>query len=158
MKSKTVGLAIVVAILLLVGWLAAHYCYLPAVPPAAPPVSGPAPELPGPSPDEQYGNGPEPPVEKPPARGEVSPGESPDFSPLTVEKRTVTLGPAADLADQSMSIKSRENKGYEVCPGVNVKSGVVHVQLDQDDTKAVEVEKNPANSNNKYQLLLKRKF
>lgn len=157
MKSNTVRLAIILGILLLIGWLVAHY-YFPAVPPAEPPGPGPVINLPASSSDEQFGNGPEPPAEESPARAEVSAGEPSDIPPLAVDKKPVITGPAADLADQSIDIKNNENKGYEICPGVNVKSGVVHVRLDQDDNRSVEIEKNPANSNNQYQLLLKKKF
>jgi len=55
-------------------------------------------------------------------------------------------------------IKREEKKGFQVMPGVNVKSGVVHIQLDEDKGRTIEIEKNPDNSNSDYQVIMKKKF
>lgn len=65
---------------------------------------------------------------------------------------------SADLSSHTMSIKREEKKGFQVMPGVNVKSGVVHIQLDEDKDRTIEIEKNPDNSNSDYQVIMKKKF
>ncbi|QJW47888.1 hypothetical protein HA075_20355 [bacterium BFN5] len=63
-----------------------------------------------------------------------------------------------DLSNHTMSIKREEKKGFEIMPGVNVKSGVVHVQLDEKKDRSIEIEKDPDNSSSDYQVLMKKKF
>ena len=63
-----------------------------------------------------------------------------------------------DLSNHTMSIKREEKKGFEIMPGVNVKSGVVHVQLDEKNDRSIEIEKDPDNSNSDYQVMMKKKF
>jgi len=63
-----------------------------------------------------------------------------------------------NLSDYNVSIKSETNKGFEILPGVNVKNKMIQVQLDPDNTRSVEIQRNPPNSNNQYQMMLKKKF
>jgi len=63
-----------------------------------------------------------------------------------------------NLSNHTMSIKREEKKGFEIMPGVNVKSGVVHVQLDEKKDRSIEIEKDPDNSNSDYQVMMKKKF
>ncbi|MPN33268.1 hypothetical protein SDC9_180753 [bioreactor metagenome] len=63
-----------------------------------------------------------------------------------------------DLSNHTISIKREEKKGFEIMPGVNVKSGVVHVQLDEKNERSIEIEKDPDNSNTDYQVMMKKKF
>lgn len=156
MKKRPLIVAAVLGVIFLVGWTINHYCY-PKAPPKVPfqePVT---------------------PIK--PSSAEITPKKEMEQRPAAIQptKPTVNrpstgslrLAPTKqinsdegvpDLSEHSMSIKREENKGYKIMPGVNVKSGVVHVQLDQNSEKSVEIEKDPDNSNSDYQVLMKKKF
>lgn len=74
------------------------------------------------------------------------------------DKPMILENNSADLSSHTMSIKREEKKGFQVMPGVNVKSRVVHIQLDEDKDRTIEIEKNPDNSNSDYQVIMKKKF
>lgn len=74
------------------------------------------------------------------------------------DKQIIAGDKSNDLSNHTMSIKREEKKGFEVMPGVNVKSGVVHVQLDEKNDRSIEIEKDPDNSNTDYQVMMKKKF
>lgn len=76
----------------------------------------------------------------------------------TPDKPMLKDGNGADLSSHTMSIKREEKKGLQVMPGVNVKSGVVHIQVDEEKDRMIEIEKNPDNSNSDYQVIMKKKF
>lgn len=91
--------------------------------------------------------------------------KKPAFENKQLDKRSIAADKGinisdkpADLSEHTMSIKREENKGYEITPGVNVKSGTVHVQLDKEDNRSIELERNPQNSNSDYQVMMKKKF
>jgi hypothetical protein len=74
------------------------------------------------------------------------------------DKQGIADDNSVDLSSHTMSIKREEKKGFQVMPGVNVKRGVVNIQLDEKSDRTIEIEKDPDNSNSDYQLLLKKKF
>lgn len=156
MKNKPIILVIILCILLLLGWAVKHY-FFSEVPPAE--TSNPESITVIPSPADTVPNSMQelkPAVH--PSKQQVSGDRSIDPQRISADKLVNVEEKPADLSEQTMSIKKEETKGYEIMSGVNVKRGVVHVQLDQENNRSIEIERNPANSNNEYQLMLKKKF
>ncbi len=140
--------------LLLIGWLIKLYCFPPALPQELP-QAGPAPVEPRPE-------KPASPQSSMPAALPVQAGEAEEKS--LGSQRIANTKPAmagnnkVDLAGHGMSLRREEKKGYEILPGVTVKSSAVTITLDQDSKKSLELERSPANSGSQYQILLKSKF
>lgn len=156
MKKKRIVAVVIIGILLSVSWAVKHYLFT-----EVPPVQSSESEaviVPPPPAKEVPPNVKDPAPAVPPSQKPVSGGRSSGEQHLSPDKAVSTDDTPVDLSEHNMSIKKEEKKGYEVMPGVNVKSGVVHVQLDQENNKSIEIERNPANSNNDYQVLLKKKF
>ena len=61
----------------------------------------------------------------------------------SLDKQGVADDNSADLSSHTMSIKREEKKGFQVMPGVNVKRGVVNIQLDEKSDRTIEIEKIP---------------
>lgn len=150
-KKKSLFGSILVCLLILLAWAGYRYVHKPPaelpnqrpVTIQPPPAANPIPSIPeAPAPPEQTT------VEQ---RSIGSQRHTPD-KPMIVEDNS------ADLSSHTMSIKREEKKGFQVMPGVNVKSGVVHIQLDEDKDRTIEIEKNPDNSNSDYQVIMKKKF
>ena len=148
-KKKPIIGSILLCIIVLLAWAGYRYFNKPAV------------ELPNPSPVT---------IQPPPAATIESAPEVPaPPQKTTTEQRSIgsqrhapdkpqVVDNSADLSSHTMTIKREEKKGYQVMPGVNVKSGVVHIQLDEDKDRTIEIEKNPDNSNSDYQVIMKKKF
>lgn len=82
-----------------------------------------------------------------------------DAQPFSVAGRAGISGEGVDLSTYSISIrKEKEKTGFVISPSVTVKSGAVHIQLDQDDNKCIEIERNPPHSNAQVQIVMKKKF
>lgn len=151
-KKKPIIGSILLCIIVLLAWAGYRYFNKPPVelpnpspvtiqPPPAAATTESAPEIPAPpqkATTEQRSIG--------------SQRHTPDKPQLVVDDNS------ADLSSHTMTIKREEKKGYQVMPGVNVKSGVVHIQLDEDKDRTIEIEKNPDNSNSDYQVIMKKKF
>lgn len=154
MKKKPVIFVAILAVLFLLGWAINHYCF-PKAPPELPlqdPVTitpSPAETTPNKQQEQRPAAVPSKPTVNKPSTGSLR---------LAPTKKINSDESEPDLSEHTMSIKREEKKGYQIMPGVNVKSGVVHVQLDQNSEKSVEIEKNPDNSNSDYQVLMKKKF
>lgn len=156
MKRKLVVFVVMLSVLLLLGWAVR---YFPSSP--VPPVESTSPEQKRilSSPTNETGGS---------AQGE-SPAtldfETPVYEKRAVESQHISADKTVtgndkptDLSDYNISIKREEKKGYQILPGVTVKSGTAQVQLDQDNSRYIEIERNPPNSNNQYQMMLKKKF
>lgn len=156
MKHKPVVLAIIVSMLLLFGWAVKHY-YVQEVPPTEAPNSEPALILPD-SPKETTNSEQVPAPSEPSAKKNIVDERPSGSQSISVDKTAITDDKSADLSEQTISIKREDDKGYEVMPGVNIKDKAIHVQLDDENTRSIQIEKNPPNSNNQYQVLVKKKF
>lgn len=151
--SKPVIWVIVFGIMLLLGWVIKSY-YYSEVPAQESPGAQPVIILP--SPDLNTIQEPKPAA--PASKGEVLQGESLGSQRTLTNKPVITNDKPSNLSEHTMSIKREEKPGYEIMPGVNVKRGSVHIKLDQENTRSVEIERSPSNSNSQYQLMLKQKF
>lgn len=152
--SKPIVLAIALGILLLFGWAIKHFYFSEApstesltTEPVI--VTPPSPAINDIKSEQKL---------KPAEPSSKEDGGELGSQRIVVDKAVRADDKPADLPDHTMSIKRVEKKGVEIMPGVNVKSGVVHIQLDQDNSRSIEVERNPSNSNSEYQLILKKKF
>lgn len=156
MRRKLVVFVVMLSVLLLLGWAVRYF------------PSSPVPSAESTSPEQKR-------ILPPPTNETVGSvkEESPatlDFETPVYEKRTIGSqhistdkavtenDKPTDLSDYNISIKKEEKKGYQILPGVTVKSGTAQVQLDQDNSRYIEIERNPPNSNNQYQMMLKKKF
>lgn len=151
-KKKPIIGSILLCIIVLLAWAGYRYFNKPPV------------ELPNPSPVKiqppPAANSPQDTPEAPISQQQTnteqrsigSQRHTPDKPQMVFDDNT------ADLSSHTMTIKREEKKGYQVMPGVNVKSGVVHIQLDEDKDRTIEIEKNPDNSNSDYQVIMKKKF
>lgn len=154
MKKKITILAGMLCVVLLAWIVYAHYPQ--EIPPKEIPESAPAvnqPEVPKENPNQDK---PQPKVSSPQESVEQGTPESPQS--LSVEKNTWSESKQTDLAEQSMSIKKEAEKAYQVLPGVTVEHNAVHVELSEDKSRTLEIEKNPQNSNQEMQVLIKKKF
>lgn len=95
----------------------------------------------------------------------VEPHKKPTEAPAKREVETIaaekpknTNTDSVNLEEYEYSIKKPENRGVKLAPGVTVKSGTVHITQDEHSDKSVEIERNPQNSNNDYQVMWKKKF
>jgi hypothetical protein len=150
-KTKPVIGTLVLCLIVLLAWAGNRYWNKP---PAELPNQSPFTVQPPPA-NAVPQNKPEAAV--PPQRPTIeqqsigSQRHSPD-KPMIVDNHT------GDLSSHTMSIKREEKKGFQVMPGVNVKSGVVNVQLDENNDRTIEIEKDPDNSTSDYQIMMKKKF
>lgn len=142
---------VILCLIVLLGWAGTRY------------LNKPSAELPNQSPLM---------VQPPPASDSIQvkpevtvPPPKPNFEQQSIgsqrhspDKQITVDDKSNDLSNHTMSIKREEKKGFEIMPGVNVKSGVVHVQLDEKNDRSIEIEKDPDNSNSDYQVMMKKKF
>ncbi|HWR44974.1 hypothetical protein [Sporomusa sp.] len=155
MKQKVIIFVIILSILLALGW-AVNYYHFRATPPVESTTPEPVTILPPPAnetPSVQEGK-----PATPDSKSRVSEEGAIGSQHMPPGKKVTTDDKPVNLADHTVSIKREEKKGIEIMPGVQVKSGVVHVELDEDKDRWIEIERNPSNSNSEYQMLLKRKF
>ncbi|MDD4599439.1 hypothetical protein SDC9_03876 [bioreactor metagenome] len=164
MKKKPIGVAIILSILFTLGWAAKHHLFshdsslaqpktetITIQPPAQDKVTNPAQDK---VPDQQQES-------RPPAassKNQVYEEHLTDRPQNAIEQIGSVDDNSMDLSDHTMSIKRTEKKGYKLMPGVNVKSKTVHVDLDKQDTKSIEIERSPSDSTSDYQLMMKKKF
>ncbi len=153
--SKAVVWVIALCIMLLLGWAIKSY-YYSEVPPQEFPGTKPVIVLPAPA--NNLNNIQEPKPAAPSSKGEVFEGESLGSQRISTNKPVITNDKPSNLSEHTMTIKREKKPGYEIMPGVNVKRGGVNIKLDQENTRSVEIERSPNNSNSQYQLLLKQKF
>ncbi len=158
MGRKSIILFIAMSVLILSGWAINHFysgMFSPAKSadpepePACilPPSTNMAPDkIPGQKPADISDSAPRIQQEQPIAPQHVKPD------------KVTTNGKSPNLADYDYLIKKDEKKGIVILPGVTYKAGVVNVQLDKNSDKCVEFERNPANSNNQYQMMWRSKF
>ncbi|MDF2569249.1 MAG: hypothetical protein K0R55_853 [Sporomusa sp.] len=152
MKNRLVVLVIILSMLMLLSWAVKHY-YFPEAPAIESPSSAPAVI---PPPVNVLPNEPKPAA--PPVKNQVSEERAIDSLRFTADKLVITDEQPTNLSEHTMTLKRNESKGYELMPGVNVKSGGVRVQLDQENNRSIEIKRSPANSNSDYQLILHKKF
>lgn len=158
MKNKRIIVAAIICILLSIGWAVKHYVF-PSVPSAQPPLAEPITILPPPVKEEpKKEDAPSPAAASSPSKKRVTESRPVGEQHISLDKLVTTDDAPVDLSEHNMSIKKEENKGYQISPNVNVKSGVVHVQLDQENSRSIEIERNPANSNSDYQVMVRKKF
>lgn len=156
MKKKPIGVAIILSILFTLGWAAKHHLFSHDSSPAQPKtetitIQPPAQDK---VPDQQQES-------RPPAassKNQVYEEHLTDRPQNAIEQIGSVDDNSMDLSDHTMSIKRTEKKSYQIMPGVNVKSKTVHVDLDKQDTKSIEIERSPSDSTSDYQLMMKKKF
>lgn len=149
-KKKPISGSILLCIVVLLAWVVYRYVSKPpAELPALPPVTMPLPA------GASTHSTPEVPTPPQTPSAEQQPIGSQRHSS---DKQGIADDNSTDLSSHTMSIKREEKKGFQVMPGVNVKRGVVNIQLDEKNDRTIEIEKDPDNSNSDYQLLLKKKF
>ncbi|MCE5287189.1 MAG: PT domain-containing protein [Pelosinus sp.] len=86
--------------------------------------------------------------------------ESKDIASMVVDKEKAALDDKTEnnYDEYQYSQKKDENPGFQLRPGVTVKSGRIHIKQDDSDDKSIEIERNPKDSNNDYQVTWKKKF
>lgn len=157
MKKKAVVWVVVFVVLILFGWVVRQY-YLPENPSEKVTNETPAPVLPD-TLKETIPNvqTPEQPKEKDTA--ERNTYEKPSGSQsISIDKKADVEDSAPDLSQHSMSVQREKEKNFELMEGVTVGKNAIHVQLDEDNTRTIEIEKDPPNSSNQFQVLVKKKF
>lgn len=158
MKKKTAIVWVgVFAVLLLFGWVVRQY-YFQEDPPEKITNETPVPVSPE-APKEIIVNAPtpEPPQER--DATELNTYERPSGpQSISMDKKSNSEDSAPELSQHSMSIRREKEKSYELMEGVTVDKNAIHVQLDEDNTRTIEIEKDPPNSNNQFQVLVKKKF
>ena len=158
MKKKTAIVWIIVfAVLILFVWAGRQY-YFQENPPEKITNETPVPVLPE-APKEIIVNAPtpEPPQEKDTTELNTYERHA-DPQSISMDKKSDTENSASELSQHSMSIRREKEKSYELMEGVTVDKNAIHVQLDEDNTRTIEIEKDPPNSNNQFQVLVKKKF
>lgn len=83
---------------------------------------------------------------------------SPQVSSMAVTPRAERAAGEADLDAYTLSLKKEEKKGYQLAPGVTVKNKAVQVKLEEDNSRYVEISKDPPGTNAQYQVLVKKTF
>lgn len=99
------------------------------------------------------------PVSPPPKKVSEQPARE-AIAPLTVDKGKSTFENRDETSyvEYQYSQQKHENSGFELTPGVTVKSGTIHIKQDESNDKSVEIERNPKDSSNEYQIMWKKKF
>jgi hypothetical protein len=157
LRNQPMVLVIIFSILLLLGWAVKHYYFSAAPTPTAEPARArPEEALVPPVNKEQGHSNPEPVVSdtslpKPKA-------ETMESQHIPVKKFDITDNNPPNLSNHTYTIQKEEKKSFELMPGVNVRKGVVHVEIDEENKKWIEIKRNPSDSNNDYQIMLKKKF
>jgi len=151
LKKKPIIGSILLCLIVLLAW--AGYLYFNK-PPAELPNQSPVTVQPPPASDSTQSTleVPTPPQK---TTTELRPIDSQRHIP---DKPRIVEDNSADLSSYTISVKREENKGFQVMPGVNVKSGVVHIQLDEEKDRTIEIEKDRDNPNSDYQVIMKKKF
>ncbi|HWR07857.1 hypothetical protein [Sporomusa sp.] len=148
-------LVIIFSILLLLGWAVKHY-YFSAAPTPEPARARPEEVLVLPVNREQGQSKPEP------AASDTSlpkpKAETIESQHIPVKKFDITDNNPPNLSNHTYTIQKEEKKSFELMPGVNLRKGVVHVEIDEENKKWIEIKRNPSDSNNDYQIMLKKKF
>lgn len=156
MRKNPIVAAILLIILLSLGYAVKH-CFFPEVPPIESPITEPITVQP-PSSEEVPRSAQEAKPIGPPYNKKVFEGMSIGQQRGLTDEIVTSDDKSTDLSNHSMSIKREEKKSFEIMPGVKVKSGAVHVQLDEENNKSLEIERHPRTSNSDYQVMIKKKF
>lgn len=150
-KKKPIIGTVILCLIVLLAWAGNRY------------VNKPPAEVPNQSPVTVQ---PPPANHSPPTNPEVAvPPQKPGVEQQSIgsqrhspNKPIIVDNHSGDLSEHTMSIKREEKKGFQLMPGVNVKSGVVNVQLDESNDRSIEIEKDPDHSTSEYQVIMKKKF
>lgn len=153
--KKKVTISAGIFCLLLLAWLVYGY-YRQETLPREIPKSAPQVNQPETSKEKPKQEITSPNTLSPEAKPEQRAAEPPQS--LSVEKNNLSESKQADLDEQSMSIRQEADKAYKILPGVTVEHNAVHVEISEDKSRTLEIEKNPANSHNEMQVLIKKKF
>ncbi|BBB92108.1 MAG TPA: hypothetical protein PKA28_05455 [Methylomusa anaerophila] len=162
MKKTSVILLVISGLVVLTGWAITQYYFQSsaAIGPepvpviiSSPPANKAANSLPEPKDSLSESK------EAEPASGtQVSKETSTPSQHVAVDKVFTMDAEPPNLADYNYSIKKDEKKGVEIIPGVTVGNKAVEVKLDKASDRSLEIERNPSNSNNQYQVMWKSKY
>lgn len=159
MKKRSVGVILILSLLILFLWTVKQSCFSPG---SSAGSTGGEPETVLPSSvngTDQSGSSAQPAIQQDRAPAPAAENMPAQRQQPGAEDGSITAGGSAvNLSDYDLSIKKKEKQGLEILPGVNVKNKTVHIQLDDSNDKYIEIERGSSNSNNQYQMMLKRKF
>jgi len=154
MSNRTIIVTVISATLLLLGWFVQHH------PVSLIPTSQPA----SPQPAIVVSPLSDPPEERASEPTAAVPEESDQLKvpkvtePITADKAARSDNRSPNLTEYDYSSPRKKVRTIEITPGVTVKNKVVHFDLEQGPDKSLELERNPASSDNDYQLMWRNKF
>jgi len=154
MTNKTIIVTVISATVLIFAWFIQYYnlSLLPISQTTSPQPASVSPPL-SDTPIERIA---EPKAAVPPES--VQPQGEKVTEPLSADKAVRIEKQSPNLTEFNYSSPRKKIKTIEITPGVTVKDKVVHFELEQGGDKTLELERNPANSDNDYQLMWKNKF
>lgn len=82
-----------------------------------------------------------------------------DIAPIAVDKEKKS-DDTDDRAyeEYQYSLKKKKSSGFQLMPGVTVKDRAIHIKQAENSDQSIDIERNPKNSNNDYQVTWKKKF